>query len=63
MAKIVFPPATAPTAGFSVLVRVSLCAAYLCQTEAGLHANLIEALLLLQDVRQGQSGGGSWKLF
>lgn len=30
---------------------VCLLATYLCQTEAGLHANLIEALLLLQDVR------------
>lgn len=51
------------TAWFSMLVHMYLFATYLCQTEAGLHADLIEALLLLQDVRQSQSGGGSWKLF
>lgn len=32
------------------------------QTEAGLHADFVETLFLLQDVCQGQSGGRSWEL-
>ena len=35
---------------------------YLGQTKAGLHADFVETLVLLQNVRQGQSGGGSWEL-
>lgn len=37
--------------------------AYLRQAEAGLHADFVETLILLQDVCQGQSGGGSGELF
>lgn len=36
---------------------------YLGQTEAGLHADFVETLFLLQDVSQSQSGGRSRELF
>lgn len=35
---------------------------YLGQTKAGLHADFVETLILLQDVGQSQSRGGSWEL-
>ncbi len=52
-----------PSHSFSVPEVHAHTGTYLGQTEAGLHADFVETLLLFQDVCQSQSGGRSWELF